>query len=429
MGLFDALARITRVGVSPELSRSDARHVMVTNGVIIAGEVIVLALGLKNCLIGHPAHTRLGLIEFGVALVLPLSLLFNHKRRYLLAPTWALAWVMGMNVAGTFIVGRDAGVQLTLPVFVFIPYVIYMRRYNRVAVAVAIIATVVTGLTFAFMASAPAIGPPFDPQRAGAVVMTAAITLCVILGVLSLMSRIATQSAEELAEQEQQRADHLLLNVLPASIAERLKHSPQTIAERVSDVTVLFADIVGFTPLSQSIPPEELLRILDRVFSAFDVLTDNHGLEKIKTIGDAYMVAGGVPQPCTGHAEAVAQMALEMLDVIRDLELSGHGPLQLRIGMHTGPVVAGVIGQRKFSYDLWGDTVNTASRLESQGTAGRVHVAASTRERLAHRFDFELRGNIVIKGKGDMETYYLIGPKDPRASEEVPSPGDKDLTP
>ena len=414
--LFDAVARLARVGVGPELSRSDARDVTVANGVVIAGELMVLALGVKNCLIGHPAHTRLGLIEFAAALVLPLSLLFNHKRRYLLAPTWALGWVMGVNVAGTFIVGRDAGVQLTLPVFVFIPYLIYMRRYNGVAVAAAIIATVVTGLTFALMPTAPVIGPPLDPQRAGAVVTTAAITLCVILGVLSLLSRLATQSAEEFAEQEQERADHLLLNVLPASIAEQLKRSTQTIAERASDVTVLFADIVGFTPLSQSIPPEEVLWILDRVFSAFDVLTEKHGLEKIKTIGDAYMVAGGVPEACTGHAEAVAAMALEMLEVVRGLDLSGHGPLQLRIGLHTGPVVAGVIGQRKFSYDLWGDTVNTASRLESHGTAGRVHVAASTRERLAHRFEFELRGTIVVKGKGEMETYYLIGPKEPRAS-------------
>ena len=416
MWLFDAIARMARAGVSPDLSRSDARHVTVTNGVVIAGEVIVLALGVKNCLIGHPAHTRLGLIEFAAALVLPLSLLFNHRRRYLLAPTWALSWVMGVNVAGTFIVGRDAGVQLTLPVFVFIPYLIYMRRYNWVAVAAALIATVVTGLTFALMPAEPVIGPSLDPQRAGAVVTTAAITICVILGVLSLLSRLATQSAEEFAEQEQERAEHLLLNVLPASIAEQLKRSTQTIAERASDVTVLFADIVGFTPLSQSIPPEEVLWILDRVFSAFDVLTDKHGLEKIKTIGDAYMVAGGVPEACTGHAEAVAAMALEMLDVVRELDLAGHGPLQLRIGMHTGPVVAGVIGQRKFSYDLWGDTVNTASRLESHGAAGRVHVAASTRERLAHRFEFELRGTIVVKGKGEMETYYLIGPKEPRAS-------------
>ena len=166
---------------------------------------------------------------------------------------------------------------------------------------------------------------------------------------------------------------------------------------------------MNFTVLSERTSPVELVGMLDQVFSRFDVLCDTYGLEKIKTIGDAYMVAAGIPEPRPDHVEAIAGMALDMGRVLAELPGSSFAQLNIRIGIHTGPVVAGVIGQRKFTYDLWGDAVNTASRMESHGAAGRIHVSRQVYERLKDRFVFEARGPIHIKGKGELETWFLVG--------------------
>ena len=208
---------------------------------------------------------------------------------------------------------------------------------------------------------------------------------------------------------EQQRSERLLLNVLPAPIAARLKAGEGVIADAFPEVTVLFADLVDFTRRSRRIGPAQVVATLNELFSAFDVLAQRHGLEKIKTIGDAYMVAGGLPEPRPDHAEAVAEMALAM-----QAEVAGHAdpsgrPLQLRIGIDTGPVEAGVIGTSKFSYDLWGDTVNTASRMESLGVAGCIQVTARTYQRLRDGYRFEPRGPIPVRGMGEMVTYLLLG--------------------
>lgn len=215
--------------------------------------------------------------------------------------------------------------------------------------------------------------------------------------------------AEEALRVEQEKADRLLLNILPAAIAEQLKQCQGSLAERFDEATVLFADIVGFTPLSARVSPLELLNLLNQIFSEFDLLAEQHGLEKIKTIGDNYMVAGGLPIPRPDHAEAIAEMALDMKASITRFQSDLGEPLQLRIGINTGPVIAGVIGIKKFIYDLWGDTVNTASRMESQGVAGGIQVTASTYEKLRDKYQFSERGAIPIKGKGDMITYLLAG--------------------
>ena len=207
-------------------------------------------------------------------------------------------------------------------------------------------------------------------------------------------------------ERERARSERLLLNVLPASIAGRLKRSDEVIADAHPEATVLFADLVGFTPLAGTTPPDELVLMLDDVFSAWDELADAHGLEKIKTIGDAYMVVGGVPQPLPDHAAAVAEMALRMGPALAGCSPAGTD-LRARIGIDTGAVVAGVIGRSKFSFDLWGDTVNTASRMEASGEPGRVHVTERVRAGLGERYRFVPRGEIPIKGKGPMCTYFL----------------------
>ena len=207
-----------------------------------------------------------------------------------------------------------------------------------------------------------------------------------------------------------ERSDSLLLNTLPAPIARRLQAGEHGIAERFDDVTVLFADIVGFTPLAAAMSPEALVRLLGRVFTEFDNLSDALGLEKIKTIGDAYMVVAGVPTPRPDHREAMAEMALGILRAIEHLNRVLGTHLAVRLGMYSGSVVAGIIGARKFTYDLWGATVNIASRMESQGVSGRIHVHESTYLALREKYRFERRGILEIKGIGAMPTYFLLGP-------------------
>jgi guanylate cyclase len=205
---------------------------------------------------------------------------------------------------------------------------------------------------------------------------------------------------------ERERSERLLLNVLPARIAERLKSGESVIADGVPQVGVLFADIAGFTPMSSAMTPGDIVRLLDTVFTAFDDLAAEYRLEKIKTIGDAYMVASGLLEPHPGHAEHLAQMALAMQRETKQSQM-----LQLRIGMDIGPVVAGVIGRSKFIYDLWGDTVNTASRMQSHGIPGAIQVTERAYLHLVPAFDFHDRGVIEIKGKGPMRTYLLVGSK------------------
>jgi adenylate cyclase len=219
----------------------------------------------------------------------------------------------------------------------------------------------------------------------------------------------ARERALAALEIEQAKSERLLLNVLPEPVAARLKEHEGVIADACPGVTVLFADIVGFTPLSERLSASDLVALLDRVFARWDQLAADHGVEKIKTIGDAYMVAGGIPLPREDHAEAIAEMALAMgPEFARLAKESGHA-LQVRIGIDTGPVVAGVIGRAKFIYDLWGDTVNTASRMESYAPPGTIQVTERTFERLRARYEFHPRETIDVKGKGPMSPYLLLG--------------------
>ncbi len=215
--------------------------------------------------------------------------------------------------------------------------------------------------------------------------------------------------AEIALKAEQQKSERLLLNILPLAIAEQLKQNPQATAKRFEEATILFADIVDFTTFSAGISPTGLVDLLNRVFSNFDRLAEIHALEKIKTIGDAYMVVGGLPTPREDHVEAIANMALDMQKIISTFKRNDGSPFELRIGIHTGPVVAGVIGIKKFIYDLWGDTVNIASRMESRGSTNQIQVTEAVYERLRGRYSLDARGEVDIKGKGKMQTYWLRG--------------------
>ncbi len=238
------------------------------------------------------------------------------------------------------------------------------------------------------------------------------------------ISNLALEKANEDLEQrvkdrtaalqvEQQKAEELLLNILPLSIADRLKQQQNPIADGFEDVAIMFADIVNFTDLSSQVSPQELVGLLNQIFSTFDRLSEQYQVEKIKTIGDAYMVVGGLPDPNPNHAEVIADMALAMQAAIKTFISQDGRRFRIRIGINTGPIVAGVIGTKKFIYDLWGDAVNVASRMESHGEPGQIQVSAATYEHLRLRYVLEERGIIPIKGRGTMKTYWLKDKKQP----------------
>jgi len=218
---------------------------------------------------------------------------------------------------------------------------------------------------------------------------------------------VVINRAERSLSAERDRSERLLMNILPESIAARLKHGPATIADDFGESTILFADIVGFTKYTETVSPDKLIALLNAIFSEFDDLCDKYNAEKIKTIGDAYMVVSGVPIDRRNHAELMADMALDMLAAVRRYNQSTGQAFQIRVGIHSGPVIAGVIGKKKFAYDLWGDSVNNAARMESHGIPGEIQVSEATYELLKAQYRFEDRGVIEIKGKGMMRVYLL----------------------
>lgn len=217
------------------------------------------------------------------------------------------------------------------------------------------------------------------------------------------------QAEKELVEFEKEKSERLLLNILPGAIAGRLKGGEKTIANGHHIVSVMFADLCGFTALSRKTTPDDLVRMLNEIFTAFDNIVENHRVEKIKTIGDCYMMVGGLPNHRDDHAHVVADAAIEMVEALKRINEKNGTELAMRIGIHSGPVVAGVIGKIKFTYDLWGDTVNVASRMESSGMPGRIHLSEQTRATLDSHFILEERGLVECKGLGQVKTFFLNG--------------------
>jgi class 3 adenylate cyclase len=334
-----------------------------------------------------------------------------------------LAYALGWTIGALLLARRRWPLGVLVASFATLQ-VYYMLNYPGISAALPLAVALYTAgaagylrwalLVVAWFVAGPIVFRLFvDPEPVlpviGDLVRDASLWLATLLLGDAVHTRRALRRAYRLLEVERARSEGLLRNMLPASIAERLKQRQEVIADASPQVTVLFADIVDFTAHAARSPPAATVTLLNELFSQFDALTETRGLEKIKTVGDAYMVAGGLPDPMPDHAGAVAELALEMLNVAAGRSLPDGGPVRLRIGLDSGPVVAGVIGRRKFSYDLWGDTVNTASRMQTSGVPGCIQVTERTRDLLGERYLFQERGTIQVKGKGQMLTYFLSG--------------------
>jgi adenylate cyclase len=416
---YRVLARLAQIGADPR----DDDDTRAGKALLVLISVLILPVALLWAVLYLAFGSPVGWVPLGYFAVLLASLLvFSRMRDFatfllvgqvaiLLAPTLSMIPLGGFLAAGG--VGLW-GILAPLGALVFSDVRSAARWY--VAFLVVFLGSGIAGELLGGVS--PTVPEWFTSTMLAANVAVGGTIVFTLLAVFAAQRRNALAALRV----EQAKAEGLLLNILPRSIAEKLKAEPQRIADQFGSASILFADVVDFTPLSERLPPAEVVGLLDHLFSHFDSLAERYALEKIKTIGDCYMVAAGVPSPRPDHARALALMALDMVAAMRSVDEVGHLGLQLRVGINSGPVVAGVIGRKRFLYDLWGDAVNTASRMESHGTAGRIQITRATKELLDDEFFFEPRGTIPVKGKGEMEAWYLVGRRDglaPAARDEA----------
>lgn len=371
------------------------------------GAILHLALLLSFALLGVPVLVWFNLGS--VALYIGCAAAHRGVKRGLQRTAiWLAALeILGHATVATWQIGWTSGAQQASCIVVIFFAAHWLTDAERIGMLIAIIGAFVI---------ARGCGPPPVVLGSSTLFVLFLVAMAATVGVPALIILVLDRTSSRLEAEiarEHARSEALLLNVLPLPIAARLKDNAEAIADSFDCVTVLFCDLVGFTTWSHASPPAEIVRVLDDIFTRFDRLTDRLGLEKIKTIGDAYMVAAGIPLPRQDHAEASAEMALGMIDALGECNREMGLNLRVRIGVASGPVVAGVIGQKRFIYDLWGDSVNTAARMESHGLPGRIQVCERTYELLKHRYSFAERGVIDVKGKGPMRVFLLTGRAEP----------------
>jgi adenylate cyclase len=380
--------------------------VVLCNIVAMLGAVFSLGFAPVLVISGSPLYPALQTI-YAIGYLPPLWL--NHRHHPVAAITWLLLCSQLIVVLQVWIAGVGFDVHVFFMLHAMLPFLLYPPRYRRAMFAVSALAAIEL---IVVMAVGDRLAPAGPAIAAGNLAIIRSVLLgglFVTMAACSYYARNATLIAEAALDLAHQRSEDLLRNILPASIAHRLKAGGGTIADGLPAVTVLFDDLVGFTRMSSRLPPERVVEMLNDLYCRFDDVADRLGLEKIKTIGDCYMVAGGLPEPTADHAERVAEMALAMQTIVAEATTRTGEPLAIRIGIHSGPVVAGVIGKRKFIYDLWGDTVNTASRMESHGLPGAIQLSAASRQLLDGAYRLRHRGMIEVKGKGEMDTWLLEG--------------------
>lgn len=401
-------SQLIGIGIDRRTPESETRQVVFLNAVVL----LVLILVAQNIGLGLAYQVPASLLILFVAhgALIGLVLLWNNLRLYLLARVWFA--VIATTFLSTYqvLMGTGSRWDVFLVVCVFLQCLMFPAAQRRWMYAV----MAFTGICFFAVDFALQVPPKGLMQNLSADYwsMEMAGNLAGFLFCGIAMGGVAFQvinRAERNLAIERDRSDHLLKNILPVPIAERLKQSQDLIADDFEATTVLFADIVDFTRYTETVSPQQLITLLNSIFTAFDDLSQKHRAEKIKTIGDAYMAVAGVPTRSPNHAVQMAAMALDMQQVIMRHNRETGQSLQIRIGLHSGPVVAGVIGKQKFSYDLWGDTVNTAARMESHGLPGEIQVTPTTHALLKTNFLFDERGTIEIKSKGPTKVFLLKG--------------------
>ena len=405
-------ARLIRIGRDPAMLPSEARYVVLSNIIAMLGVTFTLCFAPVLLLSGSLVYPALQ-IAYAIG-YLP-TLWFNHRRHHFAATTWLLLGGHLLVVSQVLVEGTGFDVHLFFMLHTMLPFLLYGPRHSKAMFTLSALAGVDMVLVVGLGDRLPHLGPVIAADNLQLLRPILLGGLFATLAACAHYARNATLIAEAALDRAHQRSEELLLNILPPSIATRLKLSGGTIADGFAGVTVLFADIVGFTRISSRLPPERIVEVLNELFCKFDDLVGHLGLEKIKTIGDCYMVAGGLPEPRADHAEAVAEMSLAMLGIVSELATRWGEPLSIRVGIHSGPVVAGVIGKRKFIYDMWGDTVNIASRMESHGIPGAIQLSEASRLLLDGKYRLKRRGTIEVKGKGEMETWLLDGKLDDAA--------------
>lgn len=405
---MNVLERLLGLGTTAGLAPAELRRARLCNLSTLIAALTTLGFGVGFSIAGARAYAAMVVINFVGAPLMAAALAWNARGRHRVARTWIMALVNIQIAAGCFFASQKAGFQVYFFVFPAVTLLLMPGRADRVprwtlTALSAVLYLLVEHHPTWERGHLPLPEAAFPPLRG----ISAALAFATLVFVV-YQFYVDTLRAENELAREHERSEELLHNILPTSIARRLKTNNQSIADGFAEVSVLFADLVGFTELSSRMPPAELVQLLNRVFSELDDLSERRGLEKIKTIGDAYMVAAGLPEPRPDHAHAVARFAFDMLAVVDRVSRETGHPLSVRVGIHTGPVVAGVIGKRKFIYDLWGDTVNVASRMESHGVAGSVHVSAEVARRVGDEFELSDPRTITVKGKGEMVTHLLV---------------------
>jgi adenylate cyclase len=395
--------RVLSIGADPR-DTADERF---RKRLLVGVALIILPVGfLWGCLYWAVGEHGVALTPWAYVTGSAISLVvFARTRNFASLRTAQLLLILVAPALGTIALGglRESSSVILWSLFAPLGAVAFDRPGRAWAWFAAFVATILLALGLSEVVR------PNGADLPDAFVRTFDVLNIVVVSFIAMLLLVTFARGRDIA---QARVEALLLNVLPADVAERLQSDPHSIADHFDEVSILFADVVDFTPLSSRLDAREVVGLLDRLFTSFDELVDRYDVEKIKTIGDCYMVAAGVPRERRDHARALAALALEMRECAKNClpDRDGHD-LRLRIGISSGPVVAGVIGRRRFLYDLWGDTVNMASRMESHGTPDEIQITRSTWELLDGHFVTEPIGLVDVKGKGKIETWRLVGPR------------------
>jgi class 3 adenylate cyclase len=406
----DLLGKIQHIGIDKTVSVSDVKYIILVNTLTLVS--VCLAFGFIIVSILYLPETPQRLINIyafiGSICVLILTPLINHYKYHLIARVYFNFLGILIFVTFTMLNGVNINQHLYLILVIVVSFFLFSKNEKSIMFFFILLAfTSVVGLEVWFANHEPILTYNETVLKQIAIIVN--VGLVAMIAGFSFYIYTIYQQAEYNLELERKKSESLLHNILPVKIADRLKENPTTIADKYENTSILFADLVDFTTFSEKLFPEKVVQILNEIFSIFDDLAEKYKLEKIKTVGDAYMLVAGLPSHRQDHAEAIAEFALDMVEALKKYKTEDNKTLGVRIGINSGPVVAGVIGKKKFIYDLWGDTVNTASRMESHGIPGEIQVSQMSYELLKERYIFTERGFIDVKGKGQMKTYLLKG--------------------